>query len=250
MINFVKFLYYTFALPPGIFIIALLVVSLFALKKKLRIWRLLLGITIGVYILSIPLVGNVMIHTLEKKYTPPAEIKGDVIIMLGGGATGDTPGVNGTGHLSGYAANRLLTCAQLYHKLDVPILISGGNIKGVEASDAVVGKNILIGLGVPQEKIISENKSLNTTQNASFTKDIIEKNGFKSPILVTSAFHMHRSVKQFEKHGINVIPYPTDYQTNIKYRFGLIDLVPNADALSQINLTLKEYLGILVLKWY
>jgi len=250
LINFVKFLYYTFALPPGIFIIALLLVSLFALKKKLKIWRLLLGITAAVYIMSIPLVSNMMIHTLEKKYTPPVEVKGDVIIMLGGGATGDTPGVNGPGHLSGYAANRLLTCAQLYHKIGVPIIISGGNIKGVEDSDAVVGKNILIGLGVPEDKIISESKSLNTTQNASMTKDILDRNGFKSPILVTSAFHMHRSVKQFEKQKIDVIPYPTDYQTNIKTRFSLIDLVPNADALSQINLTVKEYLGIMLSKWY
>ena len=250
MINFVKFLYYTFALPPGIFIVALLAVSLYALKKKMKIWKLILGITAAVYILSIPLVSNMMIRTLEKKYTPPVDVKGDVIIMLGGGATGDTPGVNGPGHLSGYAANRLLTCAQLYHKLDVPVIISGGNSRGVDSSDAVVGKNILVGLGVPEDKVISESESLNTTQNASMTKDVLDKHGFKRPILVTSAFHMQRSVKQFEKQKIDVIPYPTDYQTNIKHRFSLIDLVPNADALTQVCLTVKEYLGILLAKWY
>jgi uncharacterized SAM-binding protein YcdF (DUF218 family) len=203
-----------------------------------------------IYVLSMPLVSDRMIHTLEKKYTPPSELNGDVIIMLGGGATADTPGVNGLGNLSGYAANRLLTCAQLYKKLEVPIVISGGSVEGITGSDAVVGKNILIGLGVPEDKILTESKSRNTTENANFTKNIISRYAFKNPILVTSAFHMHRSVKQFEKMKIDVIPYPADYQTNIKNHFILSDLVPNAEALSKINLTIKEYLGILVSKWY
>jgi len=45
-------------------------------------------------------------------------------------------------------------------------------------------------------------------------KGIVDKHGFNKPILVTSAFHMKRAVKQFEKNEVNVIPYPTDYQTN------------------------------------
>jgi uncharacterized SAM-binding protein YcdF (DUF218 family) len=223
---------------------------LFALKKKSKAWPVFLSIAIVIYVLSIPLVSDKMIHTLEKKYTPPSELNGDVIIMLGGGATADTPGVNGLGNLSGYAANRLLTCAQLYKKLEVPIVISGGSVEGVTGSDAVVGKNILIGLGVPADKILTESKSRNTTENASFTKNIISRYAFKNPILVTSAFHMHRSVKQFKKMKIDVIPYPADYQTNIKNRFVISDLLPNAEALSKINLTMKEYLGILLSKWY
>lgn len=209
-----------------------------------------LGIAVFLYLSSIPFVSDRIIHTMEKKYTPPAEARGDVIIMLGGGATSDTPGVNGPGHLSGYAANRLLTCAQLYRKLEVPIIISGGSVEGVTGSDAVVGRRILIGLGVPEDKIITESESRNTTENANLTKDVLNRYSFKSPILVTSAFHMHRSVIQFEKMNIDVVPYPTDYQTNLKTHFILNDLVPNAEALSKINLTVKEYLGILVSKWY
>jgi len=52
--------------------------------------------------------------------------------MLGGGAFADTPNVNGKGHLSSIAANRLLTCVQLYYKLDVPIIISGGQIPATQ----------------------------------------------------------------------------------------------------------------------
>jgi len=66
------------------------------------------------------MVCDSLIWSLEKKYQPPSELNGDVIIMLGGGAFADTPNVNGKGHLSSIAANRLLTCVQLYYKLDVP----------------------------------------------------------------------------------------------------------------------------------
>ncbi|MDP4179818.1 MAG: YdcF family protein [Bacillota bacterium] len=200
--------------------------------------------------MSIPLIGDSLIHTLESKYSPPSQINGDVIIMLGGGATSDTPNVNGLGNLTGYSANRLLTCAQLYYKLNVPIIISGGSIEGITGSDAVVGKNILKGLGIPEDKIILESKSMNTTQNAQLSKEIVSKYGFYRPILVTSAFHMERAVRQFEKVKMSVTPYPTDYKTNIHRRFFINDLIPSADALSNINLSLKEYIGILAANWY
>jgi len=62
--------------------------------------------------------------------------------MLGGGAFADTPNVNGKGHLSSIAANRLLTCVQLYYKLDVPIIISGGQIPGHTTSEGEIAMNI------------------------------------------------------------------------------------------------------------
>ncbi len=250
MVFFVKFIYQTFLLPPGIFIIALLLIAYFAHRKKLQLSKVLFGIAGVLYLLSIPLIGDSLIHSLEARYDPPSGISGDVIIMLGGGATLDTPNINGPGHLSGYSANRLLTCAQIYNKLDVPIIISGGQIRGVTGSDAVVGKNILIGLGIPEDKIIIENESLNTTQNARYSKEIVDKNGFRKPILVTSAFHMERAVKQFKKVDLNVTPYPADYQTNIRKRFKLNDLIPSAEALSRVNLSLKEYIGIIASRWY
>jgi uncharacterized SAM-binding protein YcdF (DUF218 family) len=132
----------------------------------------------------------------------------------------------------------------------VPVIISGGQLQGVTGSDAIVGKNILIGLGVPESMILVESKSLNTTQNARFTKELIERNGFKDIILVTSAFHMSRSVRQFEKVDLNVTPYPADYQTNIKKRFILNDLIPSADAMSKTSLSIKEYIGLMASGWY
>jgi len=250
LIYFVKFIYQTFFLPPGVFIILMIVAAIFLMKKKSKLWILMLAFACLLYSLSIPLVGNSLIRGLENKYSPPASIDGDVIVMLGGGSTLDTPNVAGKGHLTGYSANRLLTCAQLYNKLKVPIIISGGKVDGITGADSEVGKEILLQLGVPNDKIIAEGNSLNTTQNARYTKELIDKSRYNRIIVVTSAFHMKRSVKQFEKVGVKVIPYPTDYQTNLSPRVELYQFIPAAEAMEKVSLSVKEYIGILISKWY
>ena len=100
------------------------------------------------------------------------------------------------------------------------------------------------------DMIIAENQSLNTTENAKYTKELMKKNGFTEPILVTSAFHMERSVLQFKKANLSVTPYPTDYQTNLRMQFQPHQLWPSAVALLDVSLALKEYVGILAIKWY
>ena len=250
LIYFIKFLYNTFLFPPGSIIIALLLLCFYLYRRHYSSAKIVLILTVAFYLTTISLVSDQLIGSLEEKYQPPTKPQGDVIIMLGGGATIDTPNVNGLGHLSGFAAHRLLTCAQLYHRLHLPILVSGGKVLVTTGSEADIAKIILMGLSIPEEKIIVENKSLNTTENAKFTKGLLEEYGFSQPILVTSAFHMKRSVLQFEKVDLSVSPYPTDYQTNLQRKFQPHQLWPSASAMLDVNLALKEYVGILAVKWY
>lgn len=250
MIYLIKFLYQSFLLPPGIFILVFLICFYRLHKQKNKFANTFLVITLLFYIFTTPILSNSIIGSLESKYTLPKDIKGDVIVMLGGGATLDTPNIDGNGHLSGYAANRLITAAELYKKLDIPIIISGGQVFENTGKEANIAKNILINMGIPKDKIFVEVKSLNTTQNAKFTKTILDNNNFKNPILVTSAFHMERSVIQFRKYGISVLPFPTDYQTNIKPKFTFNDLIPSGDSIQKISIAVKEYIGILASKWY
>lgn len=246
----IKFLYTTFLLPPGIFILILAFIC-YKIYKKHRNVALVLTAFIFIFYLSTTVVfSNMLIRTLENKHRPPAEVKGDIIIMLGGGATLDTPNVTGKGHLSGPAANRLLTCLQLYHKLKVPIIVSGGQVYKTTGPEAEIAKEILLGVGVPEGKIIIENQSRNTTENARLVKRILDKYDSNNPILVTSAFHMERSIRAFTKVGVVVVPYPTDYHTSISNRFGWSKLMPSAEALNDVSLAVKEYLGIAMSRWY
>lgn len=244
MIYFIKFLYSTFILPPGIFILILVIFSVKLFKYKAKLGKKLLILSIAFYIFTIPITGNSAVRLLESKYKVPVNPNGDVIIMLGGGSTLDTPNLGFNGHLSGFAANRLLTSVQLYKKLGIPIIVSGGKVYKSTGTESEISKNILMSMGVPENKIIVENKSINTVQNVKFTKEILDSHNYKTPILVTSAFHMQRAVMQFKKSNVGVLPFPTDYQTNVSEDLGLNDFIPSSDSMLKLSLSIKEFIGI------
>lgn len=250
VLYWIKFFYITFLLPPGIFIIALAMICYTFYRKYRKPAMVLTVFTLIFYLSATVIFSNMLIRTLENKHRPPAEVKGDVIIMLGGGATLDTPNLSGKGHLSGSAANRLLTCLQLYHQLKVPVIVLGGQVYKTTGPEAKIAKEILLGVGVPESKIIIENKSRNTTENARLVKRVLDRYDYSNPILVTSAFHMERAIRAFAKVGVAVVPYPTDYHTGVSNRFGWSKLMPSAEALSDVSLAVKEYLGIAVSRWY
>lgn len=250
MFYIIKMLYTTFLMPPGIFLACLFILAGWLQKSNRKAAGMLAGLTLLFYLLSTGIVSGYLIRTLESRYTPPQSINGDVIVMLGGGATLDTPNLSGTGHLAGYSANRLLTAAQLYYRYQLPIVLSGGKVLVTTGNEAEIAKNILISLGVPDGRIFIENQSLNTTQNAKFTKELLDQHGFDRPVLVTSAFHMERAIRQFTKQNQPVIPFPTDYQANVQYRHSLSQLLPMAEHLERSQLAIKEYLGLLVSDWY
>ncbi len=250
MIYIVKFIYTMFILPPGILVTGLLFLLWRSYKKDRRINKGIAIFTCFLYLITIPFICNNVMRALEGSINPPETVSGDVIIMLGGGATPDSPNISTKGNLGGNSANRLLTCMQLSRKLDVPIIISGGKVFDSSGDEAVIARSILINLGVPENKIIIDDKSLNTTQNAQFTREIINRYGFKDPILVTSAFHMRRSVIQFKKVGIDVTPYPCGYLVSRKFSVDLFDFVPSTESFNYLTYALKEYIGIAFSKWY
>lgn len=250
MLYVLKVIYSTFFIPPGIFLFLLLALTVWLYHRQRQSASLLLGFTVFFYLCTIPAVADPVIRSLEMRYTPPAAFSGDVIVLLGGGATMDTPNIDGHGHLSGYAANRLLTAAQLYHKYKLPILTSGGKVLETTGTEAEISRTILLGLGVPDDKIIVEKQSLNTTQNAEYSKKLLDSQGFSQPVLVTSAFHMPRAVLRFQKAGIKVLPWPTDYQANVHNLVSWFDFIPSSGALTNIALAVKEYLGLAAIKWY
>lgn len=244
MIYTVKF-FYSFFLPPGIFIVLLTILTVRLYRREKNMARILTLIAVGLYLSSTSFMGNLLLKTLENGYNPPSVIDGDVLIMLGGGATQDTPDIDGLGQLSDSGGNRLLTTARLHKKTGLLIILSSGRVFDDTGDESQIAKRQLIGLGVPENKIIVENTSRNTRENAQNTKQILEKNGFRKPLLITSAFHIKRAVKNFNKVGIVVQPYPTDYKVSKKSVLYLNKFVPSYTGLFQTGMALREYLGLL-----
>lgn len=232
-----------FLLPPGIFITVFTILS-FCLWRCNRRIALALAVVTGIfYLFTTNFMGNFLIGSLESRQVPPAHPAGDLIILLGGGATLDTPDLNGEGNLSGSAANRLLTAVRLHKQLKAPILVTGGKVFDDAGSEADISRRCLLELGVPADQIIVENQSLNTQQNAAYTRVWLEKSKFHSPILVTSAFHMQRAMWNFTREGISAVPYPCDYQTSRKNALYFNKFVPSAAGLQNTAVFFHEMLG-------
>lgn len=240
----------SFILPPGIFIVMFMLMARCCYKKgKSRIAGTIFIITFLLYVLSTGWVAENLVGNLENIYNPPAYPTGDAIIMLGGGATLDRPDVTGVGELRSVPANRLLTAVRLQKILHVPIIVSGGQVYEDSGKEAVIAKRVLMDLGVPENKILVEDKSLNTKQNAVYSAKILQEHRLEEPLLVTSAFHMRRAVLNFKQAGVAVTPYPADYFSNKEHVFHYNKLAPSAAALADTEMALQENLRYIVAKY-
>lgn len=243
MFYVIKFLE-SLVFPPGIFIVVLLAIGIVSFQRHHVLASVILVVTLLLYAASTSVVAYALIRPLEEAYTPPKHPVGDVLVMLGGGATYGTPDVAGTGNLTGDGANRLLTTAMLYEKTKLPILLTSGPMHGA-TSQSLIARQQLIALGVPAGAIITESNSLNTQQNAQFSRPILAKRGLTHPILITSAYHMRRAVLDFKRVGVAVTPYPCGYYANSQEPASYNVLFPSAASLATTELSLHEYLGIL-----
>lgn len=246
MILVIKF-FYGLLLPPGIFILFLLFFSLWLFRqKRKRAAILLLFVNFILYALSTSYLGDILVNSLETRYSAPAKIDGDCIVMLGYGATPDVQAVDGKGEISTHGANSLIATYLLYKQTNNPIILSGGQVYFDEANEALIAKRELISMGVPEQKIIVEGQSIDTQTNALYTKRYVDFFHFKKPILVASAYHMERAMISFKKYGMNPQPFPVNYKTRPQLNVYPGKFMPGFNGLYQSSFVIKEYLGILV----
>ena len=94
--------------------------------------------------------------------------------------------------------------------------------------EGLILKNKAISLGVPQAKILVTENVKNTYEESIAVTKLIPNNS--SIILVTSAFHMHRSKYLFEKQGFKVIPFPVDFRSS-NAKISILIFLPNLGAI-------------------
>ncbi|MDC0257366.1 YdcF family protein [Crocinitomicaceae bacterium] len=145
--------------------------------------------------------------------------------------------------------DRIFQAVTLYKKGKVKkILISGdsGHLGDRGLHEARQMKEILIGWDIPENDIITEEKSTNTHQNAQNTCKLLRRSypEFKSFVLITSGIHMRRAMGCFQKEGLNVTPYSTDLYTNQTRNFYWDQyLIPNVGNFPIWQDLLKEMVG-------
>jgi len=233
---FLKKLATSLILPPGFFIVIFLMI--FILVKKYKLLRFIsIFMAFFIYSISIEPVKDFLITPLEKPYSQPLELKGDVIVILGGG-------VYNSGSLKEDTVNRLLEGYMLYKKIKTPIILSGGNIEG-KTGEANIMARILKELGVNEKFIIEENTSRDTSENAKYVAKICKKKDFRKIILVTSGYHMKRAVIFFKDKGFEVVPYPVDFKRDGNYT--VYSFLPKFSSFVNSTKAIREYLALLIL---
>jgi len=173
------------------------------------------------------------------------------IIILGGAIEGGEIAVD-RGEISIYSsAERVTKAFEVIRKYpDLPFIFSGysGRImpRGMSESDAF--KQLVREQGLSEQYAHYENQSRNTYENVLYMKPIIEEFGLKGDngelkpwLLITSASHMYRSTKLFQKNGLNVQPMPVDYQTANSLQWTKFDLV---DGGRNWNTLVHEIVGL------
>jgi uncharacterized SAM-binding protein YcdF (DUF218 family) len=173
--------------------------------------------------------------------------KVDAIVVLGGTLT--PPALPGSDANLSSAADRLVFAARLYQLGKSPIvLISGGNATGAGTLDAesVHAAALLRRWGIPADAILTETESVNTYENAVFTKLMLNQYNLETVLLVTSALHMPRALATFESAGIATTPAATDFETSAPVTSGLAAWIADPAALEGTTRALKEYIGRLV----
>lgn len=216
-------------------------------KAKGRYWLSLFIVIF--YFFSLRIGADLLVKPLERVYIPPANINGDVLIMLGNGSTGGVPDIDGLGQPSGTMAKSMLFAFRLQKMTDLPLLISGGNVFADTGTEATIAGREFKEMGVPADKLYLENKSRNTVENARFSKVVCLEHGWKRPVLLVVAAQAYRSNIIFKREGLNCVIYPTHYRRSAQWHFSIIqDLLPQAENISDSAMALKEYMGILALK--
>ncbi len=223
---------------------------LFFLILKIKQNRLIRGLLLTAWfvfsIFSTNFIANGLLDKLERAVAPvKLEQSYEGVVVLSGMLHLNISNKSQL-EFSG-AADRILKGIELVKNgVAKKLLISGGtgSLTNPSKSEATLLAEFAIRQGVPKDKIIVEANSRNTYENAVETEKLVRSHDLKSLILVTSAFHMYRSLGCFSEVGLEVTPLSVDNQAGLD-KNDFRNFLPSSHGLATFNNALHEIVGIL-----
>ena len=231
-------------------IVLLFIISLFVKKERLK--KVLFWSAFGLLLFfSNDLISNEAMLMWEIPTRPYSEVKeyGLGIVLTGTTMTKAFP--DDRVYFS-KGADRVTHTVELYKMGRLKrILISGGSgrLRPEDEPEANKFKKAMLMMGVDSADIIIENETRNTYESAVAVKQMLGQMNYtdKDCLLITSAFHMRRSLACYRKAGLNVDHFTTDFYTH-KRDYHLDALIPSIEAISIWQKLIKEWLGFAAYK--
>lgn len=239
-----------FLIKPLIWVFILLLWTLFT-KISLRKKKLLL-ITVSVfYFFSNSFIVDEFVRFQEERNQTYSELDNDydVAIVLGGFSSYD-----GTQKMVSFhtATDRLMAGIKLYKKGNAKkiMIVSGsGSILKPDEKEALFIEKYLLEIGIPANDLIIESESKNTRENAINTYEILnEKYPNGKFLLITSASHMPRAKRCFNKVALKTTPFSVDQQSGPRKYDPEHLFIPNIESFQSWNLLMKEWAGFITYK--
>lgn len=248
-------MFFTFAKVFGFFILpsnaiatVCAVGAVLLLARRQRAGTLTL--TFGVLLLLVfgySPAGNVLMLTLSERF-PAWQSEGrdpDGIIILGGAIDSERTAARQSLELDS-AAERIVAMLELarrYPKARIVFTGGSGNLIQSSVSEAPIAGQLLERFGVSSDRIVLESASRTTDENAAFTRRLVSPKPGERWLLVTSAYHMPRSIGTFRAAGFDVEAYPVDFRTS-----GWADAAVPFDmlgaGLSRTDMAAHEWVGL------
>ncbi len=249
MFYYVSKIAWFFATPSNLLLSLILLGLVLAMTRRLRRAGIALAATCAVATVAFGLLplANYLFVPLEGRF-PVFRDDGkpvDGIILLGGSVDAQDS-VNRGSIVVNEAAERVLDVIELarrYPEARVLVVGGGGTVFGDGTAEAPVTAAFLKSVGIDPSRILIEDRSRTTFENAVFAVPVAKPKEGERWLLVTSAWHMPRAVGVFEKAGIPVVPYPVDFRVGGSFRnvrgFGTI-----SDGLRRFDVGAKEWAGL------
>lgn len=221
--------------------------------ERVRLGRWLIGLAIALLLIfSNKFVSTALVHPLEAVYPPipelaagkplPANLAACRYIVVLGGGNGEIAGVAAINRLSASARARVTEAVRLGRMLPKATLVFSGPGQPGHPSNAEVQAEAAISLGIDRSRIRLIEDAHDTEDESMATKKIVGDAPFA---LVTSAWHMPRSMALMHHAQAKALPCPTDYGAMPPPHRTWDDYLWDLDSLNRSTMAIKERLGYL-----
>ena len=194
-------------------------------------------------VLSYGWITNPLLQAIERVYPPAAaaDVAGAKWVVVLGGGTFSDPSLPITSRATGATLARVVEGIRLHRQsAGSRLLLSGSRVFG-SGSDAESMQAIALALGVAPDRIVLDDESPDTETQAVNVARVVKD---EPCLIVTSAFHMRRSLGLFANAGVKAIPAPTHYVVQSNRGFSVSDLYPGIGGLVTAQIVENEYLGM------
>ena len=240
-------------LDPTLLLLLTLAIGLWLMRRNSALgrprprarlgWRLAWAGWAALYALAMPAVANLLTSCAEYRGPPLAQALASAdpartaLVVLAGGLRTYDRSIPPRERLDGATTARILGASRLFkqHRFGL-VILSGAPVAEGEAME-----DLITTLGVPRERVVVESASNTTRENAERSLAILRERGFDTIVVTTSATHLRRAKREFERAGAQVIPAAVEVIG--RSRFFYDELLPSSSALHRSHQMLHELLG-------